>query len=151
MYILGDVGLRVSLAYQKVLKLHLLLNMSKLFMVDQFKALKLVHSFHLQSQKKENYMVGEKQRWDNQVKENKEKSDYQQEYLLQICLQNRNKELLDVQQVMDIQHVLQKMVIFILGVLISMDNQGWEINRQDGTQKVLQLMLKEINQVLKSK
>jgi hypothetical protein len=65
MYIPGDVDLRVSLAYQKALKLHQLPNMLKLFMEDQFKVSKLVHSFHLQSQKKENYMVGVKQRWDN--------------------------------------------------------------------------------------
>ena len=96
-------------------------------------------------------MVGEKQRWANQDKESKEKSDYQQEYLLLIFSQNKNRELSVVQQAMDIPHVLRKVVIFIHGALISMDSQVQEINRQDGTQKMLPLMLMEINQVLRSK
>jgi hypothetical protein len=70
---LGEGDSRANLVYQKVLKLHLLLNMSKHFMEDRFKLLKLVHFFLWQLQKMENYMVGEKQRWDNWVKESKEK------------------------------------------------------------------------------
>jgi len=69
----GEEVLKVSWGWLNASKLLLLLNILRLSMVNQFRALRLVLTFHSLFQKKVNYLVGVKLKWVNLDLESKEK------------------------------------------------------------------------------
>jgi|JI10StandDraft_1071094.scaffolds.fasta_scaffold125870_1 hypothetical protein len=64
-YILGEEDMKANLGYQTKLRLHLLQNMSKAFLVNKLLTLLVERIILLQSQVRNDFMVGENHEWVN--------------------------------------------------------------------------------------